>query len=55
MPEADIALPIVAEGPVLRIVLPLPWFTLPAQAREVFRRKVAANDPEPADEPPAAA
>lgn len=49
-----VALPIVADGRVLRVQVPMPFVVLPPAAREVLRRKVAANDA-PAAHPPAAA
>lgn len=55
VPEANIAVPIVFTRGMMLPLFPAPCVVLPPAAREVLRRKPAANDGKPADEPPAAA
>lgn len=47
----DTAVPIVAQGQLLRFYLRPPWVMLPPIAREHFRQFPAANDPQ-AESPP---
>lgn len=54
MVAVEVVLPIVADGRVLRVQVPMPWVVLMPPACEVLRRKAAANDA-PVAHPPAAA